>query len=251
MKRKPPKSGTPKVRCRAKSSGTGLVYDFDVHGITDLAENYAKSNEARLKLDIAKTSAFWHKLKQGIAPSPNFVEWNKPVYRLVYNSYNPLSIVGSITYGGRFNVGGSQYVPDKRLFPDLLAQGCLYGATSLKGAYAEAGDPAGKPEEYELRPKISLKLWVLTDVITQLDIPGLLAEVKSTPMAGIWSAQRSPLQSQLLAAYLRGIGGDGLIFPSTKDSESFVIAFFFKGDDASKAALDPKLLISPEKKEKQ
>lgn len=247
--KKTSKPARSRIRCRAESRDTGLVHDFDVQGIADLAETYAESHAARLKVDLAKNSAFWRRLQGGISPAPTFLEWTKPVYRLVYGDYDPLSILGSITFGGRFNVGGSQYIHDQKLFPGLVAQGCIYGATTLDCAYAEAGDLVGCPDQYEIIPKYSMKLWRLADVINHLDIPGLLAEVNAVPTAGVWAAQRSPLQSQLLATYLRSIGGDGLIFPSTKQPDEMVVTFFLKDEEASKKALTARPVNSTEQRD--
>lgn len=224
------------LQCRAESHETGIVHYFDVDEIMKLANLYVHSHAAQLKVDISKNASLWLRLKQGVTPALNYREWDAPVYRILYGGFDPLSIAGSLKDGGRFNIGGPQFINDKKLFPGLASRGCLYAAESQQCARLEAGSPLGKAEEYSLLPQKKFQLWNLSDIIVQLDIPGLLEQVKAIPMSAAWSAQKSPLASQLLAAYLRDIGGDGVIFPSTKDPNSNIMAFFFKDDQESHVA---------------
>ncbi len=231
-----PKQAKRKIKVHAKSEETGLVHYFNVDGILELADQYIASHNARLRVDLTKGASFWAQLSSGLRPGDTFVDWSGPVYRIVYG-FDPLSVAGSLAAGGRFNVGGPQFVSHK-LFPGLSMQPCLYAAESIDCAIAEVGGPTGSPQVFALTPKRPLRLWKMVDVIIQLNIPGLAAEVNATPMAAVWLAQKSPLISQLLSAYLRNLGGDGVIYPSSKHPGSQIMAFFLKDDVESNSTFE-------------
>ena len=67
-------------------------------------------------------------------------------------------------------------------------------------------------------------------MIQKLNHADLDAFVKASPVAAVWGYQKVPMIPQLLAHTLRKIGGDGLIFPSTKDPSAQNLAFFLKSD---------------------
>ncbi len=164
------------------------------------------------------------------------ISWKEECYRIVYGGYNPLSIAGSLAAGGRFNIGGAQV---SHLFPNFSMQGCLYAGSSLTCARKEAGDPLGKAQEYALKPKKTFHLWDLRLLIAEkLHYPDLKFFVDSTPLSAEWRLQKIPKISQMLAFFLRKKGGDGLIYPSTKDPQGAVLAFFIKDDPAVKASFD-------------
>jgi hypothetical protein len=56
-----------------------------------------------------------------------------------------------------------------------------------------------------------------------------------SPFEAIWGYQKVPLIPQLLAHFLRSLGGDGLMFPSIKDPAALNLCFFFKTDDDARA----------------
>ena len=85
-------------------------------------------------------------------------------------------------------------------------------------------------------------LWDLTQVIQTLNRPGLKDLVKTSPLDAIWVYQKVPLIPQLLAHFLRSLGGDGIVFPSTKHPGSQNFAFFFKSDVDSMAAFNARKL---------
>ena len=148
-------------------------------------------------------------------------------YRYANPAYGPLTIVGSISDGGRFNIGGAQRTS---IFPDLLKKGVLYLTSTAKCAKAEAAKPIGKHKLYRVQSKGPLRLWDLKKVIKELDYPNLLDEVYAGHAESIWAFQKVPTISQILADHLRKIGGDGLVFNSTVCKEDMNIALFFNDD---------------------
>lgn len=86
---------------------------------------------------------------------------------------------------------------------------------------------------FRLAPKKSANLWDLQAVLATLHFPGLPARIDATPMSQKWALQKSPLESQVLAHHLRGIGGDGIVYDSQKDADGKVLAFFLKDDAAA------------------
>jgi len=228
--------GRRRIRFQAHSQKTGIVHDADVDGMIELVDLYVKNYSTRLKVDLKKSAALWQQLQERNRPESEYIEWKQPVIRIIYGGYNPLSIAGSLANGGRFNIGGSQYIKHEKLFPSISVQGCLYAAETSACARLEGSSPIGKFKEYLLIPEKNFQMWNLSRIIAQLDIPGLLDEVNATPMSAAWATQKSPLASQLLATYLRSIGGDGVVFPSTKKPEKNILAFFFRDDEESKKA---------------
>ncbi|MBI4402632.1 MAG: RES family NAD+ phosphorylase [Deltaproteobacteria bacterium] len=242
MGRKRARSETAKqkkrIRVRTQSHRTGIVQDHSVKALTAIAREAAQKQAARLKADMVAGSIFWKWLETKTV-TPVFESWDKTVFRIVYAGLDPLSVAGSLSAGGRFNVGGAQ-MQQHDLFPRLTMAACLYVASSIKCARKEAGEPLGNAEEYELAPKTSLHLWQLEKVAVQLDYPGLLDLILATPMMALWSMQKAPLISQLLGNFLRMNGGDGIVFTSTKDSSEKVVAVFAKDDGHAKSLFTSK-----------
>lgn len=161
------------------------------------------------------------------------------VFRFANPLYSPTTIVGSISDGGRFNIGGAQV---REEFPSLAKAGCLYTASSKDCALAEAAKPYGVLKMYKLNPKRSFKLWDLDSVIKIINYPNLLDTVKASNEEALWAYKKTPAIPQILVSKLRSIGGDGIVFESTKLPGHQNIAFFFKTDEESAAAFDLELL---------
>ena len=236
--RRSPRGRKPRARVAlaAHSSRTGITHVFgDIKEAQRLANQFKKARKAKLEIDLINSISFWAWIK-GLDPlttKPDFI-WKKSVYRLT-DGWSPHSIVGSISDGGRFNVGGAQLCPE---LSDIKKAGALYTASTLECCYSEIKEnPVGKPDEYELTPKKPFHLWDLSKVILDLKRGGLGDIVKAIPFEAIWGYQKVPLISQILAHYLRQIGGDGLVFPSTKDPNALNICFFFKTDDEANSSL--------------
>jgi hypothetical protein len=233
--RKPTKKATSKkVSITAKSSKTGIVHIFeDLKEAEKLAKKLRAEKDSKRQGDLINSLAFWVWLNRQTFTAVADTKWSSDVFRLVYGGFSPTSIVGNIGDGGRFNIGSAQMCSE---FSELRKSGCLYTASTLSCCYSEASGPIGKPTEYKLTPKKELQLWDLAKVISSLNRVGLEEEVASSPLSAIWAYQKVPMISQLLVHYLRSVGGDGVFYPSTKDSSALNIAFFFLTDEEAAAA---------------
>lgn len=192
----------------------------------------AQAYQARLEHDLLAALKLYHWLKANPVTVRPLIPWRDPIYRVIYGSYDPLSIAGSLSDGGRFNVGGAQQLPSN-LMPLLRKAACLYGASTATCAVREAATPIGKYRVFELTPKRKFKLWNLKTVLSATSYPGLAARVNATPMSQRWGLQKSPLESQILAHHLRDIGGDGILHDSQKDPPGKTLAIFLKDDQDS------------------
>jgi len=197
--------------------------------LSGLAQSLTQSYRVRLQQDLFSALRLHHWLRANPVKMDSVVSWHNPIYRIVYKDFDPLSIAGSLADGGRFNVGGAQQMPSN-VMPGLRKAACLYGASTPRCAKLEAADPVGNYRMFRLIPRKSFRLWDLRSVLSILKYPGLAAQVNATPMSQRWGLQKSPLESQVLAHYLRNIGHDGIIYDSQKNPEGQVFAFFLKDD---------------------
>ena len=237
-KKKPSKK---RLGLAATSSKTGITHIFSdtSHFEKEIKLLQRARKDQEFKDAVNSLSFFSWLNQQSLKMTPDF-EWSSPLYRLVYNGFSPTSIMGSFADGGRFNVGGAQLHPR---FPSVKKAGCLYLASSIQCCYAEAAPPYGKPEEFEIVPNRTFRLWDLARVIQALNRPGLEDLVKSSPTEAIWSYQKVPMIPQLLASHLRSISGDGLVYASTKDPSAKNFAFFFRDDTESERAFTVRKLL--------
>lgn len=215
----------------ATSPKTGITHVFSDAAATErMIRDFQSAKATREANDLLAGITFQKWLGTQTLPSAPTINQTAPLYRLVYNGFSPTSIAGSLADGGRFNVGGAQLHP---LFSGVQKFGALYLASSIACCYAEAAPPYGNPAEYELTPTRPLAIWDLTAVIAALPFPQLDDQVKAAPTDALWSFQKSPLVSQLLAARLKAIGGDGVVFPSTKMPSESNFAIFSRDDTES------------------
>jgi hypothetical protein len=219
-----------KLSITAISQKSGISHTFnDLDALQALAKSYISKRNSQFETDLVQSLRLWNWIKAQPPIQPNFLIWTSPIYRVVFGGFNPLSVTGSLATGGRFNLGGAQILEDD-LFPGIQMGACLYGATSAECARIEGGSFLQNAEMHQIIPKNSLKLWKLEEVLQNLSDPSLLDIVRKAPMSKRWVLQKTPLFSQLISTHLRSIGGDGVIFPSTKLSSENVIAFFIKDD---------------------
>lgn len=156
------------------------------------------------------------------------IVWEQRLFRIIYGELNPLSIAGSLSAGGRFNIGGAQV---NHFFSNLHMEACLYAASSIECAKKEAGDPLGNARFFAIKPNKPLHLWDVYFLIRNVfTYPDLEAQVNASPLAAIWKYQKVPKISQILGSFLRKHGGDGLLYPSTKDEGGKIVVFFAKDD---------------------
>ncbi len=184
----------------------------------------------RFSLDIEETLRFIEWLDHS-APDVGepTVQWEQPSYRIVMGTFDPLSIEGSLGSGGRFNVGGAQV---NRHFPAYSMQGMLYAASSRTCAYEETGDFLGAHSLFSLFPQRTLHLWDLDTLLNSFSYPDLRATINATPLDAVWVYQKVPKVSQVLGAFFRAQGGDGILYPSTKYPNGKILAFFAKDQKA-------------------
>jgi hypothetical protein len=209
-----------------------------VKNLAAFVQSTALSYDSRMRHDLLASSKFHHWLKSNPVRNRHFLHWNAPIFRVIYGDYDPLSIAGSLSAGGRFNIGGAQMISSKAL-PGINMAGCLYGASSRRCALREASDPAGRYRLFRLTPRKNFKLWNLKAVLADMNYPGLTARIDATPMSRRWVLQKSPLESQILAHHLRDIDGGGIVYDSQKDPpEGKTLAFFLRDDQEAGKTFD-------------
>ena len=155
-------------------------------------------------------------------------------YRFANPAYGPLTVVGSIGDGGRFNIGGSQLDPN---FSDLTKEGALYLASTEKCAIEEAAKPIGKHQLYKLVSNAPLKIWDIEKVIESLHFPNLLQSARADHGERIWGYLKVPTVSQILVSKLRKISGDGAALKSVRIDSALNYCLFFKDDEDVKSKL--------------
>lgn len=224
------------------SRRTGLTHHInDVSQLEKLTAIYETKYNSKQKADIGTAAGFDSFIsKQVITTRPDYIFKGK-AYRVVSPNVKPLSVSGSLADGGRFNIGGAQLTP---LFPHLKKWSALYSSETLTCALQEAQKPLGQVTKCELlyKGEKEIILWDLKKVITELNFPNLDQILKETPVEAIWGYQKIPKPSQVLAHYLMKIGGDGIVFESTKSPAHLNFTFFFWDDDAAKETFSASII---------
>lgn len=221
----------------ATSNGTGLRHSFkDIAGWEQYSQDKATDKARKIQDELLQSLPFFEYLDKFTRDlSSHLKPFQRDVFRFANPMYTVTSIAGSLGDGGRFNIGSAQMIPE---FPTLTKAGCLYVASSAECALLEAVKPHGVLKMYKLAPKKSFQLWDLNSVITDIGYPNLLELVKTSGGEALWTYRKTPAIPQILAVRLRNIGGDGILFESTKLSGHSNIAFFFKTDAEADAAFD-------------
>lgn len=213
---------------RVKSHRSGLTHhieDFD--GFEQVAESILQKFAIDNKLQLAQSLKF-QEVVSSISLDKSFLKNLDTLtsYRICFGSLSPLSIAGSLACGGRFNVGAAQ---KSQQFPcDMTA--CIYTASSIDCAKAETG-PHLNAEIYEMSLLKPVQLWDVKGLLSSLEnADSLISAVEKSPFNMQWALQKFPTPSQILGAALRKIGGDGILYPSTKHRDSTVYGFFLKDE---------------------
>lgn len=228
---------------QATSRRTGISHSLgNIPAFERFRRDQEKARRQKEMQDLQESLAFmkWYAGQTPLPFGPE-IHWNQPVFRLMYGDAPALSVMGSFGAGGRFNPGMAQMSAQ---FPALKAQACLYTASSLECCYTEAQPPYGDPKQYQLTPKREFVLWNLEKVLRHYADPVLDQRVRSTPLDAIWSHQKIPMTSQLLAFELRRLGGAGIILPSTKRPSDQSVAFFFSSDEECHGAFNSQRINS-------
>ena len=218
-----------------KSKATGLAHTFEnMHGWESIMQEF-EVQKASEQGHILNSLPFYNWLRdQKINPARLSVKYGGPGFRFANPKYGPLTIVGSVGDGGRFNPGSAQM---HMQFPYVKNFGCLYLASSKECAQAEAAQPIGVHKMFEVKPNKELLLWNLQAVIEDLDFVNLLEVVRQSYGEQLWNLIKVPVISQILGQRLKFEGGNGIMFESTKHTGHHNIALFFDTDDDAKIAL--------------
>jgi hypothetical protein len=200
--------------------------------------NTSLLNEEIMQLIASKS--FWEWLKE--EPRPNFnvhkITWNSDLYRVSNALFRAYSIAGSISDGGRLNIGGSQL---RQELKELKIFGALYFSEDINTAVSEAtggGFLGPQDKKYKVALKKSFELWDFDKIVDALGYPGIKEIAKSSPMSALWATCKVPMPSQIIAYWLKTHGGDGFVFESTKEPGHRNIVLIFKDDTDAAIALD-------------
>lgn len=224
-----------KKSLQVKSHKSGLTHhieDFD--GFEQVAESILQKFKIDNQLQLAQSLKFQEAVAT-ISLDTSFLKEFEQLesYRICFGGLNPLSIAGSLACGGRFNIGGAQ--KSEQFAHEMTA--CIYAASTLDCAKAETG-PHRNAEIYELTLLHKVKLWDVQGLISTLDnADSLISAIEKSPFNMQWSLQKFPTPSQILGAALRKIGGDGILYPSTKHQDSMVYGFFMKDETEANSRL--------------
>lgn len=219
----------------ATSKKTGIQHTFgNLRGWEQVIEQYEQKAEMQ-KTQLVSSLHFYQWLeKQTIDKSLCVKGFTDPCYRFANPRYGPIAIAGSLAYGGRFNIGGSQMDSN---FPTLNIFGCLYFTSSAACAKEEAAKPIGVHKLYKITPKKMLFLWDLAKVIQNLDYSNLFDLVRASHGEKIWAYQKIPTESQILGHKLKTLGCDGVLFESTKLEGHFNLGLFYDNDTQAQSDL--------------
>lgn len=226
MKRRGTRKKSSAGSLKVESKRTGLVHQItDLDGLDQFAEAILSKFVTDNQLLLAQSLKFLEFI-QGQTLSGEHLVANESVlsYRICFNGLDPLSIEGSLASGGRFNIGGAQVHQE---FPYEMAA-CLYVADSVECAKTETG-PHRNPEIYQLSTIAPVELWDVRSMLLTMDNgEELIQLIEKHPFNMVYNYQKFPIPSQILGATLRRIGGDGIIYPSTKHKGGSVYSFFIK-----------------------
>ena len=211
-----------------------IVHDFDFKSVFDFVKNLSLRERSKNFRQEYNSRNFHNRLHEH-TPLDFFDfkhDFNDTLYRI--STFDVTSIEGNLSHGGRFNVGGSQSVK----FIEIKPFAALYFSTDLECAIEEYvhGTPLGpKDIKYALTPAHTFKLWDLNKVIKFLNFPNLIHRLHKGPIFGEWCYCKLPMESQILAFWLKQAGGDGIFFRSTQVTESYCIALFIRDHDHAKS----------------
>lgn len=225
------KSRVTTTKLKVKSQQTPLEVEFsNIDALEKIAESYVEKQKQVSKSDLLRVLPFWNWLKgQQAPPQDALTVFKAPLYRIVFNGFDPISIAGSLADGGRYNVGGVQQID----IPGTLTvskEGALYLADSVQCAQAEAGDFLQNAEYYKIELTRELNLWDVEKLVGHFSWPGLAEALNLHPYGMKWSLQKVPTISQLLAHQVRKLDCDGLISGSTKHGDGKVVTLFLLDD---------------------
>ena len=211
-----------------------IIHEFNLKESADRARRSLAADFARME-GWAYQSFYFHEKLQTTneLDFSAFREfYDSSLYRV--SSFSPLSLHGSLSNGGRFNLGNCQRLKQFKIDPFAA----LYLADTLQCAideYTHGSQIAPKDKRFLLAPAKSFELWNADKVVQHLDISNIKNIISQGRTLSSWAYYKVPMPSQILAHWLKGIGGDGVIFRSTQHPESRCVALFVKDDAHAKS----------------
>ncbi len=223
-----------KTTKKASKKRPVIVHKFDLKTLIDFVKHLVSSEQARNIKQTYNSFTFYRYLnKQRPLNFATFkIDLNDPLYRV--SAFDVTSIEGSFAYGGRFNIGGSQSnkLINIKPFPALYLSSDLQCAIK---EYTQGTPLVSHDVKYTLILSKNLEVWDIDKVIKFLNFPNLHNLINQGPIFSSWGYCKIPMPSQILAFWLKKIGGDGVIFRSTQSPESYNIALFAKDNTYSKS----------------
>ena len=211
-----------------------IIHTFDIEASKSFAKSSVKRYLARTEARIYGALAFqeWLSKEHQLNFASFTTLYNNTLYRV--SDFPPLSTTGSFAYGGRFNIGASQFVE----YIDVRPFAALYFADSLQCAvdeYIHGTALSPQDKKHALIPSRSFELWNIDSVVQHLHLPNIKNLIEQRRMLSSWGYYKVPLQSQILGHWLKEIGGDGIIFRSTRHPKAHCVALFVKDDAHAKS----------------
>lgn len=208
---------------------------YKIQSLSD-SDNYLS------KKRLVESRFFYDQILSKINFNPNWIKnYNNPIYyRRVCEMFDPLDIAGSLSDGGRFNIGGSQASTKySELFKPIgQKQACLYFAENPKIARIEFGD-IDMLNSSALSYKITLKSievinlieldLVLNDISTQFT--NVAQNLNNYSINAKWGDIKYPEVTQILGHWLKYYSkgkAHGIRFKSSKDQNYYNICFYLK-----------------------
>lgn len=229
------------------------------HG-THIFKSFRLLEQLKLRLEsILKTeehlrlseSRYLFQLLQGLKFNPNWVfKHEKPIYyRRVGRNRDELDVAGSLSDGGRFNLGGAQTSSQFRneFTPIGNKCGAIYLGEDIVTTQKEFGDfgmPGSTAITYQvqLKRRKYLNLIEVENVLKDLSlpIPNIRSLIGTQSMNGCWGDLKIPSPSQILGHWLMQhaeMNVDGLRFCSTHDKNYFNVCLYMPDARAVKKLL--------------
>lgn len=167
-------------------------------------------------------------------------KWEHPVsqvcyYRVMFGDRSPLDVSGTLSAGGRLNIGGAQTTDKLTALGNMRAG--LYTSFTMETALQEARlPPRAKYKVFELKLNNPNSLNVIdldaavVDLEKSLKTDELLSySLSSTHMAAKWEYVKVPMISQVVGQWLRENSPKnvaGIMFKSRHTSDKNMFFFF-------------------------
>jgi hypothetical protein len=217
----------------------------------------AKRFAARDEYSLAASKLLFSQLIQFTFNPKWIVKLEKPkLFRRVGRERDVLDTAGSLSDGGRFNIGGAQASSLViKAFPNVgNKRSALYlgeDANIVRKEYGDFGVPCSVALTYvvQLKRKKNLALIDLKLVMKDLEklIPNIGEIVEVNSMNGKWVDLKQPTPSQILGQWLMSVapeGTNGIRFPSSHDSKSSNICLYFNDTISCKQILSASVFNS-------